>query len=191
MHIITGLIITKLLGLGPGGKKKKPLSPLLRLHEPVRLRHLLPGRVRFQIKLIKHNQDICRQLKEKLRQIETVELVEVNPVTGSVLIVYDEVKLPPDLLAAALIRLLGLEEELEKDLTPAAAREIKQFGKALNRVVYDRTGGLLDMKTALFILLAVVGTRKLLLEKNLSIPAGFTLLWWAGNGLMNRKQVTD
>jgi len=55
---------------------------------------------------------------------------------------------------------------------------------SLNRVVYDRTGGLLDFTSALMILLAAIGITKLLREGKAAVPAGFTLLWWGMHQLL-------
>jgi hypothetical protein len=104
-----------------------------------------------------------------------------------VLFEYDRERVTADTLAAAVIRLLGLEQELEKDVRPRAVTELKKFERSMNRAVYEQTGGALDLRTAVFVVLAVMGIQKMIKQGGLALPAGFTLLWWAGNGLLGKK----
>ena len=117
-----------------------------------------------------------------------VDSVEVNRATGSVLITYREGEVTPELLFAAVVRLLGLDEEVKRPPLPAITREIRGVMDSLNRAVYARTGGLLDLWSAMLILLAAVGIRKLATEGSRAIPAGGALLWWAANSLLGRRQ---
>jgi len=121
---------------------------------------------------------------EKLPTLDGVESVEVNATTGSVLVRYREGRVEPELLFAALVRLLGLEKELEQTPQPTFVTEVRSFVDSLNRVVYDRTGGLVDFTSGLMILLATIGMTKLLREGKTSVPSGFTLLWWTMHQLL-------
>ena len=179
MHIITGMLIAGLLGKG----KKASLLPMLR-HGPVRTDHAMPGRVRFSVPSLKEDSSTRSFVKEKLSTVEGVSLVEVSPVTGSVLIRYREGLVQPELLYAAVVRLAGLEKELQKTPRPKVVKELRSFLDSLNRVVYDRTGGLLNFTSALLILLAAVGIRKIASDGSKAMPAGFTLLWWGIHHLL-------
>ena len=59
-------------------------------------------------------------VREKLPTIQGVQSVKLNPATGSVLIVYREDQVRPELLFAAVVRLMNLDAELKR--TPAAGR---------------------------------------------------------------------
>ena len=193
MHIITGLVMAHFF------KKRKdshtteaecsrePMAPLLRLHTPVRTEHMLPGRVRFRVPSLCGDVASGKHLASALDRVASIKKVCVNTVTGSVLIHYDAQTLNAALLVAAVIKVLGLEGELEKVPVSRLQRELRQVSKALNRALYDQTNGLLDMKSAIFLSLAALGTVKLLRQRSLALPAGFTLLWWASNGLLGRR----
>ncbi len=184
MHIITGLLFAGLMG-----KKKGGLSPLMPRWSagPLRTVHALPGRVRFVASPLEGNEKARSVLMEKLPRIEGVESVEVNPVSGSVLIRFQDDLVKPELLFAALVRLLGLEAELDKPPESVLSRELRVVGDSLNRAVHAKTGGLLDLWSAVLILLAAVGTRKLIQQGMGAFPAGFTLVWWAANDLLRGK----
>jgi hypothetical protein len=185
MHIITGLVVSTLLGMRKKRKEgtDEPESPLLKAPSIISVVHALPGRTRFRVPSLVGRDQTAAQLREALGRIEPVTRVEVNATSGSVLLEYGE-GVEPDMLAAALIRLLGLEQEFQKDVRPVAVNELRDFGRSCNRAVYEKTGGLLDARTLLFIALAVFGTRKIVKQGFAALPAGFTLLWWAGNGLL-------
>lgn len=197
MHIITGLVMAHLFKRRQNrqaqdeGGKREPMAPLLRLHEPVRTDHMLPGRVRFRVPClcvdIASGQGLCAALEK----VSSVNNVSVNSVTGSVLIHYDPEALNAALLAAAVIKILRLEGELEKVPASKLQREMRQVSQALDRALYDQTNGLLDMKTAVFLSLAALGSVKLWQKRSLAMPAGFTLLWWAGNGLLRPRGGTE
>lgn len=185
MHIITGLLVSSLLGLrkkrGAGGAI--PDSPLLKAPSILSVVHALPGRVRFRVPSLFGRDQTAAQLREALLRIEPVRRAEVSATSGSVLVEYGE-GVQPDMLAAALIRLLGLENELKKDVPPAAITELRGFGRSVNRAVYERSGGALDARTVLFLALAILGIQRIVRQGLSALPAGFTLLWWAGNGLL-------
>lgn len=193
MHIITGLVMAHLFKKHKGKPEGKtargsePVPPLLRLHEPVRTEHMLPGRVRFRVPRLCGDVAAAEQLAGALERVASIESVSINTATGSVLIHYDAQVLNAALLVAAVIKVLGLEGELEKVPVSRFQQEFRQVSKALDRALYDQTNGLLDMKTAVFLSLAALGTAKLWQQRSFALPAGFTLLWWASNGLLGRR----
>jgi len=179
LHILTGLIATALLGY----RKKSNRSPLLSLKGPVETKHLLPGRVRFHVPCLKNDEAKRDLLEEKLGGIESVESVRITASTGSLLIQYDEKHLEPELLFAAIIRLLGLERALERTPQPALFQEYASLIRSLDRAVYDRTHGLLDFHTTVSFGLATLGLMQLLTRSQRILPPGFHLLWWGYMGL--------
>jgi hypothetical protein len=185
MHIITGLILA-----GLARRTKNHSQPLVAAFRtgPVQTAHCLPGRVRFRVPSLVDNSDGPQRLTEKLPAIRGVKSVEVNHTTGSVLIAYREEEVTPELLFAAVVRLLGLDEDVKRPPLPAVTREFRAVTDSLNRAVYARTGGLLDLQSAVLILLAAVGIRKLATEGYGAMPAGLTLVWWAANSLLGRRQ---
>jgi hypothetical protein len=183
MHIITGMLLAGLFGQ----HKRKSLLPLINTG-PVRAEHMMPGRVRFRVPGLADDASGADVLREKLPTIEGVTEVAVNASSGSVLVRYREKMVQPELLFAAIVRLLGLDKELERPPRPVIVRELRDIMVSLNRVVYDRTGGLLDFSSTVWILLAALGLRSLLVEGGKAMPAGFTLLWWGAHRLFGHGE---
>jgi hypothetical protein len=186
VHILTGMIITALLRKrSQGGVAGDDALPRFRTG-PIRVIHTLPGRVRFQVPSLGADPDGCARLASNLSRLEGVDAVTANPTSGSVLIRFDEERVKSHLLLAAISRLLGLDEQMQRTPTPLVARELNHMGSGLNRAFLEQTRGLIDLRTAAMIALGVVGVRKLLAEGGGSLPAGMTLVWWATNSLVGR-----
>lgn len=188
MHLITGFIIAALMGK----KKQDQKSPLLNIRGPIKTSHLLPGRVRFHVPSVTKNNEHSEILTDQLPKIDGLDYLSVTKATGSVLIKYDSTKLEPELLVAAIIRLLGLEKELEARPQPIILKEAKEMANSINRAVYEKTGGIIDLWTAIPIILGALGVRKLLTERSAAmLPAGFTLLWWSYTSLLGNGNATQ
>jgi len=182
MHILTGMLMAGLLGKSRGAS----LLPMLRTG-PVRTAHAVPGRIRFRVPSLQGDPSRAEFLRAKMAPLEGVLAITVTPQTGSVLIRYQEGKVRAELLFAAIVRLLGLDDELKQTPQPTIVRELQSLMDSLNRVVYDRTGGLLDFTSAASIVLGAVGIQKLVSKESKAMPAGFTLLWWAFHQLLSHQ----
>jgi hypothetical protein len=146
--------------------------------------HTLPGRVRYRIPSLKADSGACKAVEGNLVRLEDVTAVAADSRTGTVVVRYQGDRLSPELLFAALVRILGLEKELEKPPDAIVSREIRSLAGSLNRAVFERTGGLLDFSTAAMIVLGAIGAKKFYTERTL--PPGFTLLWWTSHALFPR-----
>ena len=51
--------------------------------------HALPGRVRLKVAGIKNNPGLAQEIKQRLSSKAGVSRVQINPITGSVLMHYD------------------------------------------------------------------------------------------------------
>jgi len=195
MHIITGMLLAGLLGRRRGDGREEAVSgldsPLLRAPSVLSVAHALPGRTRFRVPALVGRHEAAARLHDALAGINGIHAVSVSAVSGSVVIDHDAQRVRPDVLAAALVRLLGLEAELTREVESTLGRELRDLSRAANRAVYERTGGLLDVKTVLFLGLAGLGLGKVLQQRSLALPAGFTLLWWAANGLLRGRQTAS
>lgn len=60
----------------------------------LQIRHVSPGRIRVKLDKIKGNSSLARELEQRLALVEHLQEIDVNPTTGSVLILYN-----PHLLA--------------------------------------------------------------------------------------------
>jgi hypothetical protein len=184
MHIITGMLISFLMSKNKGVTK----PPLLQVRWPIQTSHLLPGRVRFHIPLYKGNQKGLDSAIVQIRKIEGVSNAHANSISGSVLIQFDESKLQADLLFAALIRLLGLEKEIERTPVPKLNKEISEIYKSINQAVYAKTNGILDVKTAVALIIAATGVYRIFAERSISMPATLTMIWWAYNSFTSNTE---
>jgi hypothetical protein len=110
-----------------------------------------------------------------LGRLTGVKEAEVNTISGSICLRFAGDQLKPELLLAAIIRLLGLERQIERAPRPWIGREIQQTGEALNRAMYERTGGVFDLYTAMPLLLFILGVRNIAAGRTM----GWPLLWWA------------
>ncbi len=188
MHILTGLLLARLLkrraahGRNPHAATKP--SPLCDMPGVIGLVHSLPGRSRFRLPVLKGRPEPASELASRLGGLQGVRKATACARTGSVLLEYDATRLTPELLAAAMVRLLGLERAFAGQVDSTVRREIRHVARACNLAVYQQTGGLLDLRTAVLLGLALVGIKRLMAQRSLALPAGFTLLWWAGHGLL-------
>jgi hypothetical protein len=124
------------------------------------------------------------KLAERLAGIEGVESADASAVSGSVLLRYNEQVVQAELLFVAIVRLLGLEREVERAPTPALVRGVRQAGAAANRAVYEQTGGLLDLWTAVPLVLGLIGLQRISTRRSAVFPAGLTMVWWAYSALL-------
>jgi hypothetical protein len=176
MHLVIGFLASALMA---ARRRRGARSPLLELSYPIRTLHLLPGRVRFEVPKLRGVSDDAEKLAATLRRLDGVGEVRVTPSIGTVLVRFDPSVLQAELLVAAIVRLLGLEREMESAPPSAAARQIRGAARALDRAVFDSTGGVLDLRTALPLVLAGLGAYRVITRQGAILPTGLTLLWWS------------
>lgn len=124
MHILTGLVLAGLLGKIKDGRRT--LLPMFRTG-PVRTVHWLPGRVRFRVPSLVNDGRGAAVIQQKLPTIQGVRSVQLDSNTGSVLVVYREEDVRPELLFAAIVRLLGLDEEVRRTPEPVVTKELREI----------------------------------------------------------------
>ena len=185
MHILTGLLLAGLLSKNKS--QRRTLMPMLRTG-PVQTAHWMPGRVRLRVPSLAENAAGAATLRERLPTIQGVQSVKLSPVTGSVLIAYREDQVRPELLFAAVVRLMNLDAELKRTPEPVVTRELREILGSVNRMVYDQTGGLIDLWSAGLILLTAIGIQRLLAQGMRAFPAGLTLVWWGMASLVGARQ---
>jgi hypothetical protein len=127
--------------------------------------HRLPGRIRFRIMLLAGQDDkIIDSVKTELLNIAAVKSVQINPVSTSLIVEYDEEKIDATIIHGILLKLLDLDELFDRPLESLAQRELKQVGSSINRKVYDTTAGLLDVTSALSLSIFLLGLYQILAE---------------------------
>ena len=56
---------------------------------------------------------------------------------------------------------------------------MKDASESLNRAIYEKSGGIIDLWTTIPMALIGLGVYKMLKPGGISVPDGFTLMWWA------------
>lgn len=182
MHLLTGFLLS--LFLQPGAGKAAPFP---RYTGPIRTRHFIEGRIRFQIDALKGDPVRARGLAADLARIDGVESCAGNAVTGSLVIRYRPGAVEPGMIFAALARLLGCEGEIDAAPRSMTGRELRAVGESVDRYVYDRSRGLLDGRTALALAVAAAGIAQLRREGMKNMPPGLMMVLWAYQSLAGRE----
>lgn len=93
--------------------------------------HHIPGRVRIRVNDIKRNEARAMSLKRMIENAEGVRSVEVNSLTGSVLIRYDTASTD----SASLLRRLGIRHELAAAASYVPTAPAMPLERALGKAV--------------------------------------------------------
>ena len=176
MQFKTGLAIAALLGRS---LQKDSLAPLRALTTgPIRVAHAIPGRVRFVVPSLRGASAADIAAIERLRALDGFERVDVSAISGSLVVHYRPEQIDPPLLLGAVARLLGLDAELERTPTPAVTRELHLLAQSVDRAVFHKSHGLLDLRSLTALILMTLGGSKVIAEGWKALPTGVTLLWW-------------
>jgi hypothetical protein len=153
-----------------------------------RISHFTARRLRIKVPEKRRDRAFFDTVAEHLATWDSVERVETNPLTASVLIhfsdparVFLEATAKNDLFDIDFDAALGGSSE--PVVTEAAVRSFETADHALRRWTQNR----IDMRGVLFVLLLAGGVFQLL-RRRLDAPAP-TLLWYAGDliGLWNDR----
>jgi hypothetical protein len=158
----------------------------------IKVVHAIPGRVRVKMARLKENPAEAREVQGHLSAVQGIQRVEVNPITGSVLILYDRTafdSLESLLSLAAHLSPLfpdldfsGLQDWLTSANTngnaPPVAERLGSFFGGLNVKVSETTGGV-DLKFLLPLTLFLLGVRAVMVAGKGVFPTWYDLLWFA------------
>jgi hypothetical protein len=145
-----------------------------------RISHFTARRLRIKVPEKRRNTDFFAVVAERLATWESVERVETNPLTASILIHFSD----PERLfleAAAKNDLFDIDfdaafgDSAAPAVTEAVVRSFETADHALRRWTQNQ----IDMRGVLFLLLLAGGLFQLL-RRRLDAPAP-TLLWYAGD----------
>jgi hypothetical protein len=147
---------------------------------PARISHFTARRLRIKVPEKRRNTDFFTAAAERLATWESVERVETNPLTASVLIHFSD---PERLFLEAAVKNDLFDIDFESAfgasaapaVTEAAVRSFETADNALRRWTENQ----IDMRGVLFVLLLAGGVLQLL-RRRLDAPAP-TLLWYAGD----------
>jgi len=150
----------------------------------------LPGRRRYRVS--KLSPELAKLLEEQLIKLSYVKSVQANPVSGSILLVFDEAyEADVEQLAQWLERKFfgGVTAKISRGFDKMAAmasseahagsitRSIRNTARAFSQWIKDHTCGWFDMSSLASLLFLLRGLRKMMLTKQ--YPSGSQMLWWA------------
>ena len=175
MHMVIGFILAAILK-----KKKKAGQALPVIPGKFEISHAMPGRIRFRVPSLESRADSqIKTIRDELPQITEIHSVDINSYSGSILVEYDTDGIEPYVVCGLLVRILGLEADLDSRPESAVQREFKIIGNAVKRAVYNTTAGTLDLTSAFILLTMFLGLYKIVLQNDRTLPGGINLLWWA------------
>ena len=172
--------------LNGGMKKRRPNQlGLPSFRGVLEVKSAVEGRIRFRVPFLKGNEAMAAQAKRQIERLTAVGEAVVNPETGSLLVRYEPQAVQPQLLEAAVIKLLGLEEAAQASGGSVLGKECRTFADAMNHAVADKTGGLFDLNFLVSALMIGAGVFQVMRNPSM-MPNGYTLLRWGTNQLLGR-----
>jgi hypothetical protein len=162
--------------------------------EDIKIVHAVPGRIRLKVAQVRENPTLAGEIQTRLAASRGIRQVEVNPLTGSVLVLYEaQEAASPDSLRAlaeplsALFPGFDLKDFARKHLPstngassePSLTSGIASFFGALNTGVGKVTGGSADLRILVPLTLFVLGVRGLLVSDQRPFPTWYDLFWFA------------
>ena len=92
---------------------------------------------------------------------------------------YNDEEIKASMICGILLKLLGLEDELDTQPQSLAQKELNLIGTSLNRQVYNSSAGIFDLTSTLALTIFALGLYKIIVQRDRNTPSGFSLLWWA------------
>jgi hypothetical protein len=160
--------------------------------------HQVPGRIRLKIPSAKGNADLLEQIKDTFGVIPGVENIDINPMTGSVVLFYDvdrhdefhgafqeqhggraaEQHRPPNSEIDDLADKIEREAEFLADHSHAA-RLVVDFFKQVDRQIKIASGNTIDLKIVLAV--AIIGFTVFEVGAGAATPVWVTLVIFSLN----------
>lgn len=174
MHMVVGFLLASLLR-----KKTRMRTGLPSIRGKLETAHALPGRLRFVSPLLEGLQGSTqKKIGAEIKKIDGIQTVDINAQTGSLLIVYDHSVMQPYVVHGIVVKVLGLENDLEKSPDGLLTREIALIGRSLNQQIYQSSGGLMDLRSSLMISILMLAIYRIVVQGDRALPGGINLLWW-------------
>ncbi|MBQ8162546.1 MAG: hypothetical protein IJ083_17610 [Clostridia bacterium] len=144
------------------------------------VRSSLPGRMRLYIPSSMENPSASAAAAARLHETGVIKKIRLNPYLGTFLVEYDPNQVEAAVLEGAILKLLGLDEQIQKKQTPLLQEHLHTLTLAVDRAVMDTTGGWIDLGTAASGTLLYLALRQGA-RMGFVLPGAATLLWWASN----------
>ena len=145
-----------------------------------RISHFTPRRLRIKVPEKRRDRGFFDTVAERLVTWQSVERVETNPLTGSVLIHFSD---PERLFLEAAVKNdlfdIDFDSAFGDSAAPAATEAAVRSFETADHALRRWTENQIDMRGVLFVLLLAGGLFQLL-RRRVDTPAA-TLLWYAGD----------
>lgn len=145
------------------------------------VKHYSKNRLRLQINSLKNNFEGGKELEDRMKNLDGIYEIKSNSTIGSLLISFDEDRVEAMVIIGAILNLLGLEDEVFSTKNGIITTFIKDIIAGVDTSIYNKSRGILDLKSAVSIALIYYGIKKV--RTNPVLPNGVNLLWWAFNFL--------
>lgn len=152
--------------------------------EPFALVSNLKGRCRYRISALTDNKALAALLKEKLEKKKKISKVEINTLTGSLLIIHNMNELEVNELTGRLQMMMnsgnstcGLGQGATKKAPVLYSSNWHNTISSVNNQIRLMTNGWFDLSSLLSILFLIRGLRKIFLYGQR--PSGPAMVWWA------------
>lgn len=178
MLIASGLLLSK--GKSNKTNSKVKLPNFIGILE---VKHYMPGRIRLNCPILKQNEVACMALVDTCNKIKGIKNIDINSYIGSILIEYDS--LEPVLIMGIILKVLGLEEEVKNNPKSLIDKESINISESLNHAIYEKTGGILDLKNMIMILIGGYALYDIKVRPGVR-PCGYTCLWWVYSSLAKK-----
>lgn len=153
----------------------------------IEVKHYVKGRIRLLIPILKDNKEGGDALLADLKKLPQLKSIRLTTLTGSLLLEFDEKQISAATIVAILIRLLRLESEIEKQPQSLVLGELGMMQKAINRAVFEKSKGIFNINSLLFLGFSGFGIYQFFHSK-MKFPPALSLIWWAYNILNNRQR---
>jgi hypothetical protein len=140
------------------------------------INHRSPQRVRLKISSQKGNANYFDEIREKLADLQQFKELKVNPLTGSVLLVHENIDVAAIASYAKANRLFSLNSH-RTNPSPLAHRAVSPI-QNLNHLIRQYTGGFADLTSVLFVVLTGLGIYDIARGRP-KLPPWYTAFWYA------------
>jgi hypothetical protein len=175
MHLVVGFLLASILRKKAGMRTDMPS-----IRGKLETIHAMPGRVRFNSSLLEGLQvKSSERIASEITSVEGIGRVEINGHTGSLLVVYDPLAIKPFIVHGIVVKLLGLEDEFEKQPEGLITREMQLIGRSVNQQIVQSSGGLMDLRSSLMLSILTLALYRIMVQGDRTLPGGINLLWWS------------
>ena len=149
-------------------------------HGITEVRASIPGRLRLYIPAVTTHPELAAQMKKKMEETGAVHEVNINPAIGTVLFLYDEAQVEASVVEGAAIRLMGLDEAIQRQPVSRMESGLRTLWDSINHGVMETTKGWMDARMLAGTALSIAAIRSMMMNGAV-LPGGITLLWWASS----------